>query len=94
MRLFTKKVGFGWFKRGPLTQYIRCGCHAYLLIWLKSHGERGASSHHPTFRHTFGSPIVVVIYSLTTVQYENKTNKKIITEESYNNNILQNRLEE
>ena len=61
MRLFTKKVGLGWFKRGPLNQYVKCGCHAYLLIWLKSRGERGASSHHPTFRHTFCSPIVVVI---------------------------------
>ena len=28
------------------------------------------------------------------MQYENKTDKKIITEKSYNNNILQNKLKE
>ena len=45
-----------------------------------------------------GSDIVVVVviyfYSLTIIQYENKTNKKIIIEKSYNNNILQNKLKE
>ena len=38
--------------------------------------------------------VVIYFYSLTTIQYENKTNKKIITKKSYNINILQNKLKE
>ena len=49
----------------------------------------------PILRYPYSSNLYLFIYSLTTIQYENQTNKKIIiTEKSYNNNILQNKLKE